>query len=87
MEPLAGKPQHHLRKLATVHMDWLRKCPIQSVDPDHYGPDGSCLCPTKLTKMTKQGLLRDLGPRVPESPRTIISVTMRPPPGRNQVRH
>lgn len=87
MEPLEGAPLHHLHKLRTVHMDWLRRCPQQSVDPDHYGPDGECMCPTKVTKITTASFLREAKPKISEPPRTIISSVMRPPPGRNRVRH
>jgi len=87
MEPLVGKPMHHLQKLRTVHMDWLRKCPQQSVDPDHYGPDGQCLCPSKVTKMARLSAAESMEPRFTQPPKVIISSIMRPPPGRNQVRH
>jgi len=87
MEPLVGKPLHHLQQLRTVHLDWLRRCPQQSVDSDHYGPDGACFCKTKRLKMTKEGLLRDPLPKNTQPPNVIISVITRPPPGRNRVRH
>ena len=86
---MAYGTMHHLTKLRTVRMDWVRRCPIQSVDPEHYREDGSCACPHKITRMTKEGLLKERPLRAYDQdvPKTIISTIFRAPPGRTEVRH